>query len=91
MCTKIFTRMMAMEERFGSIQGIKLGKVTSVVTNLLYANDILVASKASILCIASIMGILNKCGEWSSLKVNLENSNVYFSPRIKCHLKVHVK
>lgn len=91
LCTEMFSRMVAAEERMGRFGSIKLGRGVPSVSHLLYADDILVSCKAIVEYTDTIMRIFNIFEGWSGLRVNTEKSSLFFSPKTDRRLKGRIK
>ncbi|XP_026398994.1 uncharacterized protein LOC113294834 [Papaver somniferum] len=64
------------------ISGVKAARNAPGITHLLFADDILIFSKADMHNIQGILDVLAKFGMYSGQVLNLSKSNVYFSNNI---------
>ena len=77
--TKGFTSLLVKAEIGGTLHGVSICRNAPKITNLLFANDSLIFSKASSAKINSIVEILQVYAKASSQCINLEKSSMYFS------------
>lgn len=68
-----------------------MGQGTLLVTNLLYADDILVSCRATIEFAKVVMELFEKFGGWFGLRVSNEKSSVFFSPKMARCVKGQIK
>lgn len=73
--------MLYMEKLGGTLSGIEIGQGTLTVTHFLYANDILVSCKVDKAFVEAVRDIFECFGEWSTLQMNANRSNTFFSPK----------
>ena len=76
---EILSRMLDHELRQKSISGIRTGRSGPIITHVMYANDIILFSKASKKDATSIARTLDKYCLWSGQQVNKEKSGILFS------------
>lgn len=77
--SKVLTRLLAKEEVAGNLYGIKVDRNDPAITHLMYADDLLVMSRAKL----KDVEVFQKCFEtycgWLRKTANLEKSNILFS------------
>lgn len=76
---EIFSGMLDSELRNKNLYGIKTSKSGPTITHVIYANDIVLSSKASRKDVGTISRILEKYNLRSSQLVNRNKSGIYFS------------
>lgn len=74
--------MLLREENNGNLHGIKIGRLAPVISHLLFADDLLLFSKAHIRDAAVMDRCLLKCMAWSGQKINRSMSSIHFSKKI---------
>lgn len=67
---KVFSRMLTREEQLRRIHGIQLGRGVPTLSHLLFADDLLIFSRASREEAHVISACLNKYGNWSGQRLN---------------------
>jgi hypothetical protein len=77
--SEVLSRLLLKEERLGNIKGMKIASSSSAINHLLFADDLLLFGKASLLEAASIKGCLNKYCSWSGQSINSRKSSIRFS------------
>jgi hypothetical protein len=77
--SELLSRLLLKEERIGNIKGMKIARASSVINHLLFANDLLLFGKASLLEATSIKGCLDKYCSWSGQSINSRKSSIRFS------------
>ncbi|PKU83646.1 putative mitochondrial protein [Dendrobium catenatum] len=80
MCSQLLT------EEFGNIGkniGIKINPNASIISHLMYADDILIFSKANKICLKKVNKILKNYCSWTGQKINYKKSAVLFSKLMK--------
>jgi hypothetical protein len=79
---KVFSRLMFKEECFGSLQGLQIDRNCLAIHHLLFADDLLIFGKATVLVAASIKSCLDKYCKWSVQSINASKSSIRFSKNI---------
>jgi hypothetical protein len=76
---EVLSRLIIKEELAGNIHGIKISWHSPSVSHLLYADDLMVFSRANSSEASSILNCLTKFSSWSGQKVNMEKSSLFLS------------
>jgi hypothetical protein len=76
---EVFSRLLLKEERFGNIKGMKIARNSPAINHLLFADDLLIFGKATLLEASSIKSCLDKYCTWSGQTVNAYKSSIIFS------------
>lgn len=84
MCTEVLSRLLVRAEVNGILHGIKMSRTCPPLSHLLFANDLILFSKANSLDAEAIMQCLNTYGEWSGQSINRMKSKVQFSKNLNC-------
>ena len=79
LCTKGFTSLLDRAEIGRTLHGVSISRNAPKITNLLFADDSLIFSRASSAEINSIVEILQVYAKASGQCINLEKSSMYFS------------
>ena len=77
--SEVLLRLLLKEERLGNIKGMKIASSSPAINHLLFANDLLLFGKASLIEAASIKGCLDKYCSWSGQSINSKKSSIRFS------------
>jgi exonuclease III len=77
--TEVLSRLLLKEERVGNLKGIKIARNCTAINHLLFADDLLLFGKASILEATTIKGCLDKYCSWSGQSINSRKSSIRFS------------
>jgi hypothetical protein len=77
--SELLSRLLLKEERIGNIKGMKIARASPAINHLLFADDLLLFGKASLLEAASIKGCLDKYCSWSGQSINTRKSSIRFS------------
>lgn len=85
---EILSRLLDQELRQKSISGIKTSKRGPVITHVMYADDIILFSKATRNDATTISRILDKYCLWSGQLVNRNKSDIFF---LQAHSKAYTK
>jgi hypothetical protein len=73
---EVFSRLMFKEECSGSLQGLQNARNCSAIHHPLFADDLLIFGKATVLVTASIKSCLDKYYKWSSQSINASKSSI---------------
>lgn len=76
---KFFSKIVNIEKSNEKLKGIKVAKGSPAVPHLIYANNILITTKADIKGAEAIKGVFKQFGELLGLKVNNEKLCIFFS------------
>jgi hypothetical protein len=79
MGSELLSRLLLKEERLGKIKGMKIARLSSAINHLLFADDLLLFGKASLLEAASIKACLDTYCSWSGQTINTRKSSIRFS------------
>ena len=88
---EVLSRMLDHELRLKKISGIKTSISGPTITHVMYANDIVLFSKASGKDAASLNRVLEKYCSWSGQALNRNKSRVFFSRHTHSHTRRSVK
>jgi hypothetical protein len=80
--SKVFSRLMFKEERNGSLHGLWIARNCSPIHHLLFADDLLIFGKATVLVATSIKSCLDKYCRWYGQMINASKSSIKFSKNI---------
>jgi hypothetical protein len=81
--SELLSRLLLKEERIGNIKGMKIARASPAINHLLFADDLLLFGKASLLEAASFKGCLDKYCSWSGQSINSRKSSIRFSKNTK--------
>jgi hypothetical protein len=81
--SEVLSRLLLKEERLGNIKGMKIARSSPAINHLLFADDLLLFGKASILEATSIKGCLDKYCSWLGQSINSRKSSIRFSKNTK--------
>ena len=88
---EVLSRMLDHELRLKKISGIKTSISGPTITHVMYADDIVLFSKASGKDAASLNRVLEKYCSWSGQALNRNKSGVFFSKHSHSHTRRSVK
>jgi hypothetical protein len=77
--SEVLSRLLLKEERIGNLKGMKIARNSPAINHLLFADDLLIFGKASLLEASSIKTCLDKYCSWSGQSVNADKSSIRFS------------
>jgi hypothetical protein len=77
--SEVFSRLLLKEERSGNIKGMRIARNSPAINHLLFADDLLIFGKATLLEASSIKSCLDKYCAWSGQTVNASKSSIRFS------------
>ena len=86
LCIKGFTSLLDRAEIGRTLHGVSISRNAPKITNLLFADDSLIFSRASSMEINTIFEILQVYAKASGQCINLEKSSVYFSKIGRAHV-----
>ena len=84
---KILSRMLDHELRQKSISGIRTSRSGPIITHVMYADDIILFSKASKKDATAIARTLDKYCLWSGQQVNKEKSDILFLKHTQSNIR----
>ncbi|XP_059437358.1 uncharacterized protein LOC132170396 [Corylus avellana] len=79
MGSEILSRLIEREENLGLLHGIKMVRMCPPISHLLFADDVIIFSKANVSEAQVILNCLNTYSAWSGQHINLAKSAVLFS------------
>ena len=88
---EMLSRMLDKELRQRNISGIRTSRSGPIITHMMYADDIILFSKASKKDATTINHILNKYCLWFSQQVNREKSGILFSKHTQSNTRRSLK
>ena len=83
MCQDVLSRMLDREILAGRLSGVKASRTNPAVTHIMYADDIVVFSKANSREATILTEWLEKYCSWSGQLINRNKSGVFFSKHTK--------
>lgn len=88
---EILSRMLDHELRLNNICGIKTSISGPTITHVMYADDVVLFTKATRRDAINLVQVLNKYCSWSGQAINKNKSGVFFSKHSKSHIGRAVK
>ena len=79
MGSEILSRLILREENRGLIHGIKISRLSLPISHLLFADELMIFTRAKNSEVESIKNCLNSYSSWYGQKVNFEQSAIFFS------------
>ncbi|KAF3791961.1 Transposon TX1 uncharacterized protein [Nymphaea thermarum] len=83
---KIFNRKIQVEVRNKNIHIPRVRKISQVIVAVMYADDVLMVSKASIRSFCTIKEMLEQFERFSSMKVNKDKSVIFLEKTLNCRI-----
>ena len=77
--SEVFSKLLLQEERSGNIKGLQIARNSPTINHLLFANDLLIFRKATLLEASSIKTCLDKYCSWLGQTFNASKSSIRFS------------
>jgi hypothetical protein len=77
--SKILSRLILRNEALGFLQGIKVAPLSPPISHILFANDVLIFTRAKVQDATAVLNCLSTYSKWSSQCINLSKSTVFFS------------
>jgi hypothetical protein len=77
--SEILSRLIVREENLGLLQGIKMARLCPPITHLLFADNVLIFSRAKASEVGVILKCLNTYSSWSRQHINVSKSAIFFS------------
>ena len=84
---EILSRLIKREESLGLLHGIKMARMCPPISHLLFADDVIIFSKANTCEAGVILKCLNTYSSWSSQHINMSKSAIFFSRNCKTTVK----
>jgi hypothetical protein len=75
----------------GKLHGIRIARRSLVVSHLLFADDLIIFSKANISEARVIQDCLSTYSRWSGQKINYSKSAIFFSKNCKHSIRGSIK
>jgi hypothetical protein len=88
--SEIMLRLMAREENLGLLYGIKMARSCPPISHLLFADDVLIFSKANVSEAGVILNCLSTYSSWSGQRINISKSAIFFSRNCRDSIKVAI-
>lgn len=79
LCSELLTRMLLRKEEKGCLHGIKVSCTVPSISHLMFANDLLVMSRAEKEYALAVKRSLDLFFRWSNQEANLNKSHILFS------------
>lgn len=79
----ILSRILARAENVGKISGIKVSRLSPMITHLMYADDLVIYSRANLEEAQEIKNCLDLYCNWTDQCINWEKSNIYYSYNVQ--------
>jgi hypothetical protein len=76
---EILSRLILREENLGSLHGIKMASLCPPISHLLFADDVMLFSRANVQEATSTLNCLSTYSKWSGQCINLAKSSFFFS------------
>jgi hypothetical protein len=80
--SEVFSRLMFKEESLGSLQGLQIARNCPTIHHLLFADDLLIFGKATVIVATSIKSCLDKYCRWFGQSINASKSSIRFRKNI---------
>jgi len=77
--SEILSRLILRDEALGSLQGIKVAPLSPPISHLLFADDVMIFTRAKVQDVNAILNCLSTYSKWSGQCINLSKSVVFFS------------
>jgi hypothetical protein len=81
------SRLIEREESLGLIHGIKMARMCPPISHLLFADYVIIFSKANPSEVGVILRCLNTYSTWSGQHINMSKSTIFFSKNCKSSTK----
>jgi exonuclease III len=88
--SEILSRLLLREENLGSLHGVKIARLSPPISHLLFADDVMIFSKANNGEAATILKCLNSYSKWSGQCINFSKSAIFFSRNCKPAIKTSI-
>ncbi|GLT68149.1 hypothetical protein SLA2020_404070 [Shorea laevis] len=86
----ILSRLIFKEEQKGLLHGIKISSRCPSISHLLFADDVMIFSRANSREATSIMSCLSTYSKWSGQCINVAKSSIFFSKNCRTASKLAV-
>ena len=90
MATDVLSRLILQKESDGLLKGIKVARNCPSISNLMFANDLIIFSRSLLSNIEAIQDCLKQFNEWSGLSVNTAKSAISFGTNVQQPAKVEI-
>ena len=80
--TEVLSRLLFQVEKEGAIKGLKISKHCSPIHHLLFADDLLIFGKATLIEASNIYSCLDKYCKWSGQSINVSKSTIRFTKNL---------
>ena len=88
--SKILSRLFLREENLGALHGIKIARMSPSISHLLFADDVMIFSKANTAEANVILKYLTMYSYWSGQCINQAKSVIFFCKNCKPVVKASV-
>jgi hypothetical protein len=85
--SEILSRILLKEENMGGIHGIKIARWSPSISHLLFADNVMIFSKANREEATVILRSLNIYAQWSGQRINFSKSAIFYSKNCKPSIK----
>jgi hypothetical protein len=85
--SEFLSRLILREEIAGNLHGIKLARFCPPISHLLFADDVLIFSRANAREARVVLNCLTSYSKWSGQSINLAKSAVFFSKNCRASSK----
>jgi len=87
LCAEVLSGLINKEQRHGHITGVAIATNAPSISHLLYADDSILFCRAKLKEATTIMNVLQEYQQASGQKVNMDKSEMIFSPNISMEFK----
>jgi exonuclease III len=88
--SEILSRLLLREENSGTLHGIKIARMSPPISHLLFADDVMIFSKANMAEANVILKCLSLYSRWSGQCINHTKSSIFYSKNCKPAVKSSV-
>jgi hypothetical protein len=88
--SEILSRLIAREENLGLMHGIKMARNCPPISHLLFADDVIIFSRANVNEAEVVLNCLNTYSSWSGQRINMSKSAVFFSRNCRSNSKAAI-
>ena len=91
LCQEILSRLIDREQAAGTVSGVKMNTGGPAFTNVMFADDIMLFSKAFNRDVFALNNCLEKYCSWSGQLINRSKSGIIFSKMVQLNKKMRLK
>jgi hypothetical protein len=88
--SEILSRLIAREENLGLMHGIKMARNCPPISHLLFADDVIIFSRANVNEAKVVLNCLNTYSSWSGQHINMSKSAIFFSRNCRSNSKAAI-